>query len=68
MCDSIFIGQGVGPYAIAGLAITFPLMNSERGVRNPCGGGRLYNHFCVAGAEKLRMWHRRFWAIPWCSM
>lgn len=27
MCDSIFIGQGVGPYAIAGLAITFPLMN-----------------------------------------
>ena len=27
MCDSIFIGQGVGPYAIAGLAVTFPLMN-----------------------------------------
>ncbi|MDE6177457.1 MAG: MATE family efflux transporter, partial [Paramuribaculum sp.] len=25
--DSIFIGQGVGPLAIAGLAITFPLMN-----------------------------------------
>lgn len=25
--DSIFIGQGVGPYAISGLAITFPLMN-----------------------------------------
>lgn len=25
--DSIFIGQGVGPYAIAGLALTFPLMN-----------------------------------------
>lgn len=25
--DSIFIGQGVGPVAIAGLAITFPLMN-----------------------------------------
>lgn len=25
--DSIFIGQGVGPMAIAGLAITFPLMN-----------------------------------------
>ncbi len=23
--DSIFIGQGVGPMAIAGLAITFPL-------------------------------------------
>ncbi len=27
MCDSIFIGQGVGAYAIAGLALTFPLMN-----------------------------------------
>src|SRR5574344_84390 len=25
--DSIYIGQGVGPYAIAGLALTFPLMN-----------------------------------------
>ena len=27
MVDSIFIGQGVGPMAIAGLAVTFPLMN-----------------------------------------
>ena len=27
MVDSIFIGQGVGPLAIAGLAITFPFMN-----------------------------------------
>ena len=27
MVDSIFIGQGVGPMAIAGLATTFPLMN-----------------------------------------
>ena len=25
--DSIFIGHGVGPMGIAGLAITFPLMN-----------------------------------------
>ncbi len=25
--DSIFIGRGVGPLAIAGLAVTFPLMN-----------------------------------------
>ena len=25
--DSIFIGQGVGPLAISGLAITFPFMN-----------------------------------------
>ncbi|MBO5611963.1 MAG: MATE family efflux transporter [Prevotella sp.] len=27
MIDSIFIGQGVGPMAISGLAITFPFMN-----------------------------------------
>lgn len=27
MVDSIFIGRGVGPLAIAGLAITFPVMN-----------------------------------------
>lgn len=27
MVDSIFIGQGVGPMAISGLALTFPLMN-----------------------------------------
>ena len=27
MVDSIFIGQGVGPIAISGLAITFPFMN-----------------------------------------
>ena len=25
--DSVFIGHGVGPLAISGLAITFPLMN-----------------------------------------
>lgn len=27
MVDSIFIGHGVGKYAIAGLALTFPMMN-----------------------------------------
>lgn len=27
MVDSIFIGQGVGPMAISGLALTFPFMN-----------------------------------------
>ncbi len=27
MVDSIFIGQGVGPLAISGLALTFPVMN-----------------------------------------
>ena len=27
IADSIFIGQGIGPYAISGLALTFPFMN-----------------------------------------
>ncbi|MBR4975122.1 MAG: MATE family efflux transporter, partial [Bacteroidales bacterium] len=27
MVDAIFIGQGVGPLAISGLAVTFPFMN-----------------------------------------
>ena len=27
MMDSIFIGHGVGPMAIAGLAVTFPFIN-----------------------------------------
>lgn len=27
LCDSVFIGKGAGPLAIAGLALTFPLMN-----------------------------------------
>lgn len=38
-CDSIFIGQGVGPYAIAGLAITFPLMNLSAALGTLVGVG-----------------------------
>lgn len=38
-CDSIFIGQGVGPYAIAGLALTFPLMNLSAAVGTLVGVG-----------------------------
>ena len=30
--DRIFIGQGVGPEAIAGLAITFPVMKDRKSV------------------------------------
>lgn len=41
ICDSIFIGQGVNPLAIAGLAITFPLMNigAAFGAMAGVGGG-----------------------------
>lgn len=51
--DSIFIGHGVGPMGIAGLAITFPLMN-------------LVVAFCTmvsAGGSTIRPsgWDRKTW-------
>ena len=39
MVDSIFIGQGVGPLAISGLAITFPLMNLSTAFGTLVGAG-----------------------------
>ncbi len=37
--DRIFIGQGVGPMAIAGLALTFPLMNLAAAFGSLVGAG-----------------------------
>lgn len=37
--DSIFIGHGVGPYAIAALALTFPLMNLSTAMGTLVGVG-----------------------------
>ena len=39
MVDSIFIGQGMGPLAISGLAITFPLMNLSTAFGTLVGAG-----------------------------
>ncbi len=39
--DSIFIGQGVGPLAISGLAVTFPLMNLASAFGAAIGAGSL---------------------------
>ena len=39
MVDSIFIGQGVGPMAISGLAVTFPLMNLSTAFGTLVGAG-----------------------------
>ena len=39
MVDSIFIGQGVGPLAISGLAVTFPLMNISAAFGTLVGAG-----------------------------
>ena len=39
MVDSIYIGQGMGPLAISGLAITFPLMNLSTAFGTLVGAG-----------------------------
>ncbi len=39
MVDSIFIGHGVGPLAISGLAVTFPLMNLAAAFGSLVGAG-----------------------------
>lgn len=39
MVDSIFIGHGVGPLAISGLAVTFPLMNLSTAFGTLVGAG-----------------------------
>ncbi len=39
MVDSIFVGNGVGPLAISGLAVTFPLMNLSTAFGTLVGAG-----------------------------
>lgn len=47
--DRIFIGQGVGPDAIAGLAITFPVMNLVSALGLLIGGGAAARTSIVLG-------------------
>ena len=49
--DSIFIGHGVGPLAISGLALTFPLMNLIIAFCTLIGVGGC-NQFYLFGAER----------------
>ncbi len=51
--DRVFIGQGVGPEAIAGLAITFPVMNlsAALGVLIGAGGSARISILLGAGDE-----------------
>lgn len=60
MIDSIFIGQGVGPLAISGLAITFPLMNLSAAFGAAVGIG---SSTCISvklGQKDYRMAERIF--------
>ena len=51
MVDSIFIGQGVGPMAISGLAITFPFMNLS-GAIGACIGVGASTYLSVTPGQK----------------
>ena len=58
--DSIFIGHGVGPLAISGLAITFPVMNLTFALVLLVG---------IGGASicSIRLGSRTSTALPACS-
>ncbi|WP_304763888.1 MATE family efflux transporter, partial [Duncaniella muris] len=49
--DRIFIGQGVGPEAIAGLAITFPVMNLSAALGVLIGAGGSARLSILLGAK-----------------
>ena len=53
MVDSIFIGHGVGPLAISGLAITFPLMNLAAAFGSLVGVGASTLVSVKLGTERL---------------
>ncbi len=52
--DRIFLGQGVGPEAIAGLAITFPVMNLSAAMGVLVGAGSAARISIMLGAEDRR--------------
>lgn len=53
IADRIFIGQGVGPLAIAGLAITFPLMNVIHAFGSLVGVGSAARISIVLGKKDI---------------
>lgn len=56
--DRVFIGQGVGPDAIAGLTITFPVMNLSTAIGVLIGAGASARVSILLGAgDKLRAEH-----------
>lgn len=52
--DRIFIGQGVGPEAIAGLTITFPVMNLSAALGVLIGAGGSARISILLGADNMR--------------
>lgn len=58
--DSIFIGQGCGPLAIAGLAVTFPLMNLSAAFGTLVGVGALTTISVFLGQRNYEAAQRAF--------
>ena len=58
MVDSIFIGQGVGTLAIAGLALTFPLMNLGAAFGSLVGVGSSTSISILLGQKNYEMARR----------
>lgn len=54
LCDRIFIGQGVGDLAIAGLAITMPIMNIVHAFGSLVGAGSSARISIVLGRKDYR--------------
>lgn len=50
--DRIFIGQGVGPDAISGLALTFPIMNLTAAVGNAGRSRSIRPHIDCTGTKR----------------
>lgn len=55
--DRIFIGQGVGPDAITGLTLTFPVMNITAALGVLIGAGASARISILLGAKDLRGAH-----------
>ena len=55
--DRVFIGQGVGPIAISGLALTFPLMTMVTAIGSLIGVGAMSRVSIVLGMKDIK-WAR----------
>jgi Na+-driven multidrug efflux pump len=65
--DRIIIGQGVGPLAISGLALTFPIMNLAVAFGTLVGAGlRLW--YPSGWGKKNAQKQSEFLAMPLCSI
>ena len=60
--DSVFIGHGVGPLAISGLAISFPLMNLIMAFCTLVGVGGATFHPSGSG-RKISTGLRKYWEM-----